>query len=474
MTPPGRCNATGGFRRSAERWILLVNMTTLPAESLAAAAQPRSRFRLWIIGVLLLAGGGGAYYYFTRGDAAATSATRRGPGGPGGPGGFGRGGPGNQIVPVRVVTAEQRDIDVHLRALGTVTPINTVTVRPRLDGELVRVLFTEGQRVQAGQLLAEIDPRPYQAQLAQVLGAQAENQARMKNAQADLARFQQLFQEQLITKQQVASQEALVGQFLGALQSNEAQVNTARLNLSYSRIVAPIDGRLGLRQVDAGNIVRSGDANGIVVITQMRPISVIFTVPEAELPAVLLAMRGVKRLQVEAFDCNDTVKLADGVLQTVDNQIDTTTGTIRLRATFDNVQEQLFPNQFVNIRLRVRTLDDVTVVPTAAVQRASFGTFVYAVKPDSTVTIQRITLGPAEGERVAIEKGLAAGTRVVLEGVDDLTEGAKVEVVTDAPGGGNAPARRGRAPGGRTAPGSPAPGGAAPAAPATPPARTTR
>ncbi len=341
------------------------------------------------------------------------------------------GGP-NQTVPVRVVPVEQHTIDVAVRALGTVTPLNTVTVRSRLDGELVRLRFTEGQHVSEGDVLAEIDPRPFQTQLNQAQGQLEENRARLRNAQSDLATYQRLATEGLITKQQVTTQEALVQQYQGALQANEAQVNNARLQLTYSKVVAPIAGRLGLRQVDPGNLIRAGDANGIVVITQMRPISVLFTVPEAELPAVLDALRRGKRLPVQAWDRSDKVLLAEGALQTMDNQIDTATGTIKLRAQFANEQEQLFPNQFVNIRLRVSTFESATVIPAAAVQRASFGTFVYAVKPDSTVTIKRIALGPADNDRVAVTSGLERSDRVVLEGVDDLKEGAKVEIVTDA------------------------------------------
>jgi multidrug efflux system membrane fusion protein len=418
-------------------------MTTSPAGT-EVSAPVRSRLRLWILGLLLLGAAAALVRYFGA-EEGEGGAARRGAGG-----GFRRGG-SDQPVPVRLVTAERRDIDVHLRALGTVTSLGTVTVRSRLDGELVRVLFTEGQHVTAGQLLAEIDPRPYEAQLAQALGQQAENRARLENARADLARLHKLVEEGLVTQQQVSSQESLVGQYQGALQSNEAQVKTARLNLAYTRIVAPISGRLGLRQVDPGNLVRAGDANGLVVITQMRPISVIFTVPEAELPAVLEATRAGRRLPVEAWDRADSVKLADGRLETVDNQIDTATGTIRLRATFDNVDQQLFPNQFVNVRLRVRTLEGATAIPAAAVQRASFGTFVYVVKPDETVTISRVTLGPQEGDRVAVAQGLEAGARVVIEGVDNLTEGARVEVIGEAPvrssGTGAAAAGDGAAPG---------------------------
>ena len=251
----------------------------------------------------------------------------------------------------------------------------------------------------------------------------------------------------------MVGQEAQVRQLNGAIQSSEAQVASARLNLNYARIVAPIDGRLGLRQVDAGNMVRSGDQNGIVVITQMRPISVIFTVPETELPPVLEAMRADRRLSVEAWDRADAVKLATGALQTVDNQIDTATGTIKLRATFENADESLFPNQFVNIRLRVRTLQNATTIPAAAVQRAAFGEFVYVVKPgpEPTVSIQRVTLGPTEGERVAVTNGLAPQAQVVLEGVDQLTEGAKVEIVPEGGAPAGPPTGRRRGPGGQGA-----------------------
>jgi multidrug efflux system membrane fusion protein len=338
----------------------------------------------------------------------------------------------NRRTPVRAVPVRRETIDVQVRALGTITPINTVTVRARLDGALDRVLFTEGQRVSTGQLLAQIDPRPYEVALAQAQGQLKENEARLKNAEGDLVRYTKLAAEGLITGQQVTTQESLVQQYRGALQANEAQVNNARLQLSYTRVVAPIEGRLGLRQVDAGNLVHANDTNGIVLITQMRPISVLFTVPEAELPAVLDGLRKNRRMPVEAWDRSDTTRIAAGVLQTVDNQIDTSTGTIKLRARFDNVDEQLFPNQFVNIRLRVRRISDATVIPSAAVQRASFGTFVYVVKDDRTVTIRRIALGPAEDDRVSIASGLAANERIVIEGVDDLTEGAKVDVIADA------------------------------------------
>ena len=393
----------------------------LPSTATSATA-PRSRSRHWILGIVLLALGAAAVWYWG-GPAAPPPLQRDAFFGPR---------DANRRTPVHAVPVRRETIDVQIRALGTVTPINTVTVRARLDGALDRVLFTEGQRVSAGQLLAQIDPRPYEVALAQAQGQMKENEARLKNAEGDLVRYAKLSAEGLITGQQVTTQEALVQQYRGALQAIEAQVNNAKLQLSYTRVVAPIDGRLGLRQVDAGNLVHANDTNGIVLITQMRPISVLFTVPEAELPAVLDGLRKDRHMPVEAWDRGDTTKIASGVLQTVDNQIDTATGTIKLRAQFDNADEQLFPNQFVNIRLRVRRIPDATVIPSAAVQRASFGTFVYVVKDGGTVTIRRIALGPAEGDRVSIASGLAANERIVLEGVDDLTEGAKVEVIADS------------------------------------------
>jgi multidrug efflux system membrane fusion protein len=434
-----------------------------PVETPLIEAPPKSRWKLWLIGFLLLGVGGYAVYKFGTGKPAESQQGQfgrgGGPGFGGGRGGFGGGGR-TATVPVRVVNAARQDLDVYQRALGTVTPINTVTVRARLNGELVKVNFTEGQRVSKGQVLAEIDARPYQVQLDQAQGSLEESKARLLNAQTDLQRYQKLAQEQLITAQQVVSQESQVRQLQGAIQTAEAQVASARLNLAYTRVVAPIDGRAGLRQIDAGNLVTSGDQNGIVVITQIRPISVIFTIPETELPAVLAAMRGKNRLAVEAWDRADVVKLATGSLQTVDNQIDTATGTIKLRATFDNGDESLFPNQFVNIRLKVRTLSNATVIPSAAVQRAAFGEFVYVVKAgeqpgEHVVTIQRVTLGPTEGDRVAVTNGVAPQAQVVLEGVDQLTEGAKVEIVPEGGAAPQAPAGRRRGPGGQGGPGGP-------------------
>jgi len=269
--------------------------------------------------------------------------------------------------------------------------------------------------------------------LAQAEGQRAENHARLANARADLDKFQSLFDRQLIARQQLTTQESLVKQIEGSVKSNDAQVNNAKLQLSFTKVVAPISGRLGLRQVDVGNLVRSGDANGIVVITEMQPISVLFTVPEIDLPAVLDALRSNNSPAVEAWDRAETTLLATGTLRTVDNQIDTTTGTIRMRAIFPNADEKLFPNQFVNINLKLSTVAGATVVPSAAIQRASFGTFVYVIKPDNKATIRKVTLGVSEGERVAITEGVTPGERIVLEGVDALQEGVAVQIVATRP-----------------------------------------
>ena len=403
----------------------------------------RSRLGQWFIGLFILLGGAALVWHY---DIGQSQPQQQGPGGRGG-----RAGRGPELPPVRVVQAETRSIAVTLKALGTVTPVNTVIVRSRLDGELIRVHFTEGQRVKAGEVLAEIDPRPYQVALAQAEGQRVENQARLTNARDDLEKLRSLFERQLIPRQQLTAQESLVKQLEGSVQSNDAQVSNAKLQLSFTKVLAPISGRLGLRQVDIGNLVRSGDANGIVVITQMQPISVLFTVPESDLPAVLDALRSGNSPAVEAWDRAETALLTTGTLQTVDNQIDPTTGTIKLRAIFQNSDEKLFPNQFVNVNLKLSTVRAATVVPAAAIQRASFGTFVYVIKPDNKATIRKVTLGVSEGERVAITEGVAPGERVVLEGVDALREGVTVEIVGTGPvpqpsteGPAPAPAQRGR------------------------------
>lgn len=390
----------------------------------------RSRLRPFVglfLVAILLAGGFFAWRHFVGAGANPPPA---------------RGGwrDGTQVVPVRVATAQREDLVLRLKALGTVTPLNTVTVRSRVEGELVRVAFEEGQLVAAGDLLAEIDPRPFQVRLAQAQGTQQQNLAELANAQSDLARYRELQGKGYVSGQQLGTQEALVRQYEARRQADQAAVDDARLQLTYTRIVAPIGGRIGLRSVDVGNLVRSGDSDGIATITQMAPISVLFTIPETELPAVLEAVRAERALTVEAWDREERRQLATGTLTSLDNRIDTTTGTLRLRAGFDNADESLYPNQFVNVRLQVSSTDSV-VIPNAAVQFGAKGNFVYVVGDDNKIAVRPLKLGAADGERVAVLDGIAAGERVVLEGLDRLREGATVEIVPDAPAA-EAPATR--------------------------------
>ncbi|WP_137822754.1 MdtA/MuxA family multidrug efflux RND transporter periplasmic adaptor subunit [Pseudomonas sp. D(2018)] len=360
-----------------------------------------------------------------------TAAKPSGEGGRGGPGrpGFGAfSGP----VPVRVATITQGDFPVYLKALGTVTALNTVNVRGRVDGELVKLPFEEGQQVKAGDLLAVIDPRPYQVALQQAEGTLAQNRAQMKNAEIDLARYKGLYAEDSIAKQTLDTQEALVAQYRGTIKTNEAAVAEAKLNLGFTQVRAPIAGRLGLRQVDLGNLVSSGDTTPLVVITQTKPISVAFTLPEGQLPAVVGPFRAGRSLVVEAWDRGDKVKQAEGVLQSLDNQIDTTTGTLKLKARFANDDEALFPNQFVNIRLRAELLPQAVLIPSAAVQFGSQGTFAYVMDGEKKVKVRKLEIGPDDGERTVVKSGLQPGERVVLEGTDRLRDGSDVEVVHDA------------------------------------------
>ena len=332
-------------------------------------------------------------------------------------------------VPVRVTTVRQEDFPIELKALGTVTAYNTVNVRPRVDGELVKLSFADGQQVEAGDLLAVIDPRPYEVALQQAQGTLQENQAQLKNAEIDLARYRGLYAEDSIAKQTLDTQEALVNQYRGTVKGNQAAVAEARLNLGFTQVRAPIAGRLGLRQVDVGNLVSSGDELPLVVITQTLPISVMFTLPEAELPTVLQQYRGDKKLVVEAWDRTDTLKLADGQLESLDNLINTATGTVKLKARFANAEEMLFPNQFVNVRLRVTTRENATLIPAAAMQFGANGTFVFVVGDDSKVQVRPVVAGPSNGETTLVEEGVKAGERLVLEGTDRLRNDSSVEVL---------------------------------------------
>ena len=338
----------------------------------------------------------------------------------------------NMPVPVRIATATQQDIDIYLKSLGTVTAYNTVTVRSRVSGELVDVAFQEGQRVKAGDLLAQVDPRAFQVALDQARGTQMQNLAQLENARRDLQRYQALFKQDSIAKQQVDTQAALVRQYEGTVKSDQANVDNAKLQLDYARITAPISGRLGLRQVDRGNLVSGSDTNGLVVITQTQPISVVFTLPETQLPEVRAELAAGRTLPVDAYDRADTRRIATGVLETLDNQIDVTTGTLKLKAKFENADDALFPNQFVNVRLHVLTRKDVTAIPTAAVQQGSAGAFVFLVQQDDTIVVRPVKLGAINNGMVAVNEGLQPGDRVVTEGTDRLRAGAKVEIVGGA------------------------------------------
>jgi membrane fusion protein, multidrug efflux system len=359
---------------------------------------------------------------------------------PGGGGGRGRGGGGgpNSAVAVTVATAASGDIEVRIPALGTITPLATVTVRPQVSGILTKIAFQEGQLVKAGQFLAEIDPRPYEAALEQAKGNLRRDQALLADAKLDLKRFEELIKEDSVAQQQLDTQRALVDQYGGTLESDQAAVRTAQINLEYTHIGSPVTGRVGLRQVDQGNYVTPGDTNGIVVVTQLQPISAIFAVPEDNVNSLMQQMQAGATLTADAYDRGNSAKIGAGAVKTVDNQIDTTTGTIKLRALFDNQDGRLFANQFVNIQLVVDVLHDQTVIPGAAVHRGApdgvVSTFVYLVNTaDNTVSVRPVTLGVIDGERVAITKGLQSGDIVVTEGGDRLRDGAAVILPANTP-----------------------------------------
>lgn len=356
---------------------------------------------------------------------------QNGPGAPGGPGGGPNARRGAfQMGPTPVVAApvSKANLDVTLNALGTVVPLATVTVKTQIAGQLVEIAFQEGQMVKKGDFLAQVDPRPYQQALEQSQGQLAKDQALLKQAEIDLKRYKTLLAEDSIASQQVDTQESLVEQYKGTVLTDQANVGTAKLNLAYCHVVAPVSGRVGLRQVDLGNYVQTSDANGLVVITQMQPMSVVFTLPEDQLPQVLNQTNKGNQLKVVAYDRQKTVKLAEGKLDTIDNQIDVATGTIKLRASFANDPQILYPQQFVNVDLLVNTLQDAKTIPTAAVQNGAPGTYVWLAKDDNTVTMRPVKLGPQSGDKIAVLNGLELGDKVIVDGTDRLKEGAQVSL----------------------------------------------
>ncbi len=413
--------------------------------------------------VLLAAIGGGGYYYYENyysksapDDSAKVGAEKVGGTGTGKSGAGGAAGPGgrrggfdpNRVQPVIAVPAKVADINVVQTALGTVAALKVATVKARVDGLLQDVLFREGQIVRAGDVLAQIDPKPLQAALNQVEGQLARDQAQLNNARLDLERYRTLLAQDSVAKQQLDQQESLVRQFEGTVKIDQAQVENARLQLGYTKVTAPIPGRLGLRQVDSGNIVRSSDAAGLVVITQIDPITVVFTIPQDNLQRVLKQLKAGEKLAVDAWDREQKNKIATGFLISTDNQIDTTTGTIKMKAQFPNPEGLLFPNQFVNVKMIVDTRKGATVIPLAAIQRGAQGTIVYVVKEDKTTSVRPVKMGPTENDNVAIDSGIAPGELVVTDGIDRLREGAKVEVtapfVPRARGPGGDPSKRGQ------------------------------
>jgi multidrug efflux system membrane fusion protein len=420
--------------------------------------RPKRRSHLWIWLLVLVALAVGIYLFWVRKPASTAGGSSSGAA-------AGKKGPG--AIPVVAAKARKGSIPVFYTALGAVTPIYTVTIQSVVSGQLMAVLYKEGDIVHKGDPLIEIDPRPFQVQLTQAEGQLVRDQALLANAKIDLTRYQTLLAQNAVPEQQLATQQALVTQDEGIVKTDQGVIDSAKLNIVYSHITAPITGRIGLRLVDPGNIVQTGNTNGLLVITQIDPISVIFPIPEDQLPVVQQKLLAGQHLQTEAYDRSSNNKLATGVLATLDNQIDPTTGTLKLRATFDNKRNALFPNQFVNVRLLVQLKQGVTLIPTATIQRNSQSTYVFLVKPDSTVTVRPITLGTTEGEDSEVTAGLVPGDAIVMTGVDKLQEGTKVSPHFTTPG--SAPGKPAST--GTGAPGSnPAPASTAAPAPNAKPA----
>src|SRR6266446_477879 len=383
---------------------------------------------LWIIG-LVLAIAVGVWYF--RGSRASIEAQ-----GPGAPGGASKGqgrqgaGVGGFVVPVVVATAQRGDLPVYFNGLGTVTAFNTVTVRSRVDGQITKINFQEGQSVRQGEDLLDIDSRPFQVQLEQAEGQLAKDQAQLRDVQVNYERFQLLYKEGVIPKQQLDTQGAQVGQFEGSIKADQGTIDSAKLQLVYSHVIAPISGRIGLRLVDIGNIVHASDTGGLLVITQLQPIAVIFSLPQDQLPQVASKLRNGEQLIVDAFDRDDTTKIESGKLLTIDNQIDTTTGTYKLKAVFNNDRNLLFPNQFVNVHLLADVKKDLVIVPASAIQRGPQGTYVYVVQTGKTAKIQTVTIALTTANSVGLSAGLNAGEVVVVDGQDKLQDGSQVNPST--------------------------------------------
>jgi multidrug efflux system membrane fusion protein len=392
-----------------------VSSTTAPVSPPARSKAGRR----WLLLLALCSIGAAGYWVFAKTQNQSAVAARRDSEPP--------------PVPVSVDRARAGDIPVYLNGLGSVTPTNTVSVRSRIDGELQKILFQEGQFVRQGDLLAQIDPRPFQTQLDQFEGQLARDQAQLNNARLDLDRYQKLSNDGVITRQQFDTQAATVRQFEGVIRADQAQIDNARLQVTYCRITSPLSGRIGLRLVDVGNQIKAADPNGLAVITQVQPIAVLFTTPEDNLAQVLKRLRAGERLPVEAYDRSGQNKITDGRLLTIDNQIDQATGTTRLKAVFDNSDNALFPNQFVNVRMLVETRKNQILIPAVAIQRGPQGTFVYVVKQDQTVEIRQVQVGTIEASQAALQSGLSDGEVVVVDGVDKLRAGSKVQLVS-APG----------------------------------------
>lgn len=387
-----------------------------------AGDEPRGKSHAWVWVLIFLAVVGIGYFLYRQRQVMETTEKAKDFQKP-------------QSVPVVTDVARTGDIGVYVQALGAVTPVNTVSVTSRVQGQIMAVHYTEGQMVHKGDSLLEIDPKPYQAALTQTQGQLAHDQAVLNEAKIDLDRYQQAYSRNAIAKQQMDDQEQMVHQDEGTVQNDQGQVENSRVNLEYTHITSPIDGRVGLRLVDPGNMVQANGTNALVVVTQLQPITVIFSVGEDYLPQIERQLRAGQRLTVDAFDRSQTKKIASGYLLTLDNQIDPTTGTVKLRAIFQNEDSSLFPNQFVNARLLVDTEHGATLIPTAAIQRNAQGPFVYIVKPDQSASLQTITVGTADGDVTAIQ-GIQPGTAVIVNGFDKLEDGIKVIASTGTGGRG--------------------------------------